>query len=59
VGREEYDFSYTNNFETTLADGFVDGQRAMLLNHHCMYAVGRDIAEGLFVATHLTQACEV
>lgn len=24
-----------------------------------MYAVGRDVAEGVFVATHLTQACEV
>jgi ribulose-5-phosphate 4-epimerase/fuculose-1-phosphate aldolase len=24
-----------------------------------MYAVGRDVAEGLFVATHLTQACQV
>jgi hypothetical protein len=24
-----------------------------------MYAVGRDAAEGVFVATHLTQACEV
>ena len=31
----------------------------MLLNHHGMYAVGRDVAEGVFVATHLTQACEV
>ena len=27
----------------------------MILNHHGMYAVGRDAAEGVFVATHLTQ----
>lgn len=31
----------------------------MLLNHHGMYAVGRDAAEAFFVAKHLTQACDV
>ena len=59
ISREEYDFSYESNFEETLQGGFARGERAMLLNHHGMYAVGRDVAEGLFVATHLTQACEV
>jgi ribulose-5-phosphate 4-epimerase/fuculose-1-phosphate aldolase len=59
VSREQYDFTYENNFEEALARGFSQGQRAMLLNHHGMYAVGRDVAEGIFVATHLTQACEV
>ena len=59
VSREDYDFSYENNFEINLARGFANGERAMLLNHHGMYAVGRDVAEGVFVATHLTQACEV
>jgi ribulose-5-phosphate 4-epimerase/fuculose-1-phosphate aldolase len=59
VSREQYDFTYENNFEEALARGFSQGQRAMLLNHHGMYSVGRDVAEGIFVATHLTQACEV
>lgn len=59
VSREAYDFSYTRSFEDALASGFGNGERAMLLNHHWMYAVGRDAAEALFVATHLTQACEV
>ena len=59
ISREEYDFTYESNFEETLANGFKDGQRAMLLNHHGMYAVGRDVAEGIFVASHVTQACEV
>lgn len=59
VSREDYDFSYEDSFETNLARGFANGERAMLLNHHGMYAVGRDVAEALFVATHLTQACEV
>ena len=27
-----------------LADGFADGRRAQLLNHHGLYAVGRDAA---------------
>jgi len=31
----------------------------MLLNHHGMYAVGRDAAEAFFVAKHVTQACDV
>ena len=48
VSREDYDFSYESNFEETLQQGFAEGQRAMLLNHHGMYAVGRDVAEGLF-----------
>jgi ribulose-5-phosphate 4-epimerase/fuculose-1-phosphate aldolase len=59
VSREEYDFTYETSFEESLAQGFAAGQRAMLLNHHGMYAVGRDAAEAIFVATHLTQACEV
>lgn len=55
VSREEYDFSYESSFESTLSAGFANGKRAMILNHHGMYAVGRDAAEGVFVATHLTQ----
>jgi ribulose-5-phosphate 4-epimerase/fuculose-1-phosphate aldolase len=59
VSREEYDFSYENSFEESLRRGFSDGKRAMLLNHHGMYAGGRDAAEAFFVAKHLTQACDV
>merc|ERR1719401_3102536 len=59
ISREGYDFTYENSFEDGLRRGFCDGQRAMLLNHHGMYAVGRDAAEAFFVAKHLTQACEV
>merc|ERR1711991_965842 len=59
VSREGYDFSYENSFEDGLRKGFANGQRAMLLNHHGMYAVGRDAAEAFFVAKHLTQACDV
>ena len=59
VSREDYDFTYEESFESTLAQGFQRGDRAMLLNHHGMYAVGSDVAEAVFVATHLTQACEV
>jgi ribulose-5-phosphate 4-epimerase/fuculose-1-phosphate aldolase len=59
VSREGYDFTYENSFEDALIQGFANGQRAMLLNHHGMYAVGRDAAEGFFVAKHLTQACDV
>jgi len=59
VSREEYDFSYESSFEDSLRTGFSNGKRAMLLNHHGMYAVGRDAAEAFFVAKHLTQACDV
>merc|ERR1712151_421036 len=59
VSREEYDFTYENSFEDTLRKGFSDGKRAMLLNHHGMYAGGRDAAEAFFVAAHLKQACDV
>jgi len=59
VSREEYDFSYETSFEDSLRQGFSDGKRAMLLNHHGMYAGGRDAAEAFFVAKHLTQACDV
>lgn len=59
VSREEYEFSYENSFEDSLRNGFADGKRAMLLNHHGMYAGGRDAAEVFFVAKHLTQACDV
>jgi len=59
ISREAYDFSYENSFEDGLRRGFSGGKRAMLLNHHGMYAVGRDAAEALFVAQHLNQACEV
>lgn len=59
VSREEYDFTYENSFEDSLRKGFSDGKRAMLLNHHGMYAGGRDAAEAFFVAKHLKQACDV
>jgi len=59
VSRENYDFSYESSFEESLRHGFSDGKRAMLLNHHGMYAGGRDAAEAFFVAKHLTQACDV
>merc|ERR1712137_1093827 len=59
VSREGYDFTYENSFEDSLRRGLGAGQRAMLLNHHGMYAVGRDAAEAFFVAKHLTQACDV
>merc|ERR1712151_1101812 len=59
ISREDYDFTYENSFEDSLRKGFSDGKRAMLLNHHGMYAVGRDAAEAFFVAKHLKQACDV
>jgi len=59
VSRETYDFTYENSFESSLQKGFSGGKRAMLLNHHGMYAIGRDAAEAFFVAKHVTQACEV
>jgi len=59
VSREGYDFSYETSFEDSLRVGFADGKRAMLLNHHGMYAGGRDGAEAFIVAKHLTQACDV
>merc|ERR1712032_1168317 len=59
VSRESYDFTYEGSFEASLQKGFNGGKRAMLLNHHGMYAVGRDAAEAFFVAKHLTQACDV
>merc|ERR1712050_87316 len=59
VSREEYDFSYESSFEDSLRKGFANGKRAMLLNHHGMYAGGRDGAEAFFVAMHLKQACDV
>lgn len=59
VSRENYDFTYEGSFEASLQKGFSGGKRAMLLNHHGMYAVGRDAAEAFFVAKHVTQACDV
>eukprot|EP00933_Yihiella_yeosuensis_P061985 TRINITY_DN64881_c0_g1_i1.p1 TRINITY_DN64881_c0_g1~~TRINITY_DN64881_c0_g1_i1.p1 ORF type:complete len:325 (+),score=67.61 TRINITY_DN64881_c0_g1_i1:27-1001(+) len=59
ISRESYDFTYETSFEDSLQKGFSGGKRAMLLNHHGMYAIGRDAAEAFFVAKHLTQACDV
>jgi len=59
VSRESYDFTYEGSFEESLQRGFSGGKRAMLLNHHGLYAVGRDAAEAFFVAKHVTQACDV
>eukprot|EP00405_Crypthecodinium_cohnii_P036511 CAMPEP_0206548904 /NCGR_PEP_ID=MMETSP0325_2-20121206/14152_1 /ASSEMBLY_ACC=CAM_ASM_000347 /TAXON_ID=2866 /ORGANISM="Crypthecodinium cohnii, Strain Seligo" /LENGTH=333 /DNA_ID=CAMNT_0054048455 /DNA_START=26 /DNA_END=1027 /DNA_ORIENTATION=+ len=59
VSREAYDFTYENSFADSLRRGFSNGKRAMLLNHHGLYAVGRDAAEAFFVAKHVKQACDV
>merc|ERR1711963_157800 len=59
ISREGYDFTYESSFEESLRKGFDGGKRAMILNHHGMYAVGRDAAEAFFVAKHLKQACDV
>merc|ERR1711879_702481 len=53
------DFTYEGSFEESLQRGFSNGKRAMLLNHHGLYTVGRDAAEAFFVAKHVTQACDV
>merc|ERR1712137_497507 len=51
VSRGGYDFTYENSFEDSLRRGLGAGQRAMLLNHHGMYAVGRDAAEATWPST--------
>merc|ERR1712241_1456661 len=55
VSREDLTFKHEDSFEESLRQGFADGKRAMLLNHHGLYAGGRDGAEAFFVAKHFTQ----
>jgi ribulose-5-phosphate 4-epimerase/fuculose-1-phosphate aldolase len=38
---------------------FATGKRTVMLDHHGLYAVGRDAAEAWFVTFHLQQACIV
>jgi len=59
VGRYKYDFSYTDEFEQGIADQFAAGKRAVMLDHHGLYAVGDSARESWFVTFHLHQACEV
>ncbi|KAG5182565.1 class II aldolase/adducin N-terminal [Tribonema minus] len=55
----KYDFSYGGDFEGAMANGFKGFTRAMLLEHHGMYTVGRTAAEAFFVTFYINQACEV
>jgi len=59
IGRYKYDFSYADEFESAIADQFAAGKRAIILNHHGLYAVGVDARDAFFVTFHLKQACEV
>lgn len=59
IGRYKYDFSYAEEFETAIAEQFASGKRAIILNHHGLYAVGADARDAWFVTFHLRQACEV
>mmetsp|Transcript_56137 Transcript_56137/g.109903 ORF Transcript_56137/g.109903 Transcript_56137/m.109903 type:complete len:337 (+) Transcript_56137:139-1149(+) len=59
LSRYKYDFAYGDSFEAHLAEGFANGKRAMLLDHHGMYTVGRTVAEAFFVVFYITQAATV
>ena len=59
VGRYKYDFSYGDDFEDAIAEQFGQGKRAVLLEHHGIYAVGTSAMESFFVLFHVNQACEV
>ena len=59
IGRYKYDFSYESEFEDAIAHQFASGKRAVMLDHHGLYAVGRSAQEAWFVTFHLHQACEV
>ena len=48
-----------DEFERAIADQFASGKRAIILNHHGLYAVGANAADAWFVTFHLKQACEV
>ena len=59
IGRYKYDFSYESEFEDEIAGQFASGKRAVMLDHHGLYAVGKSAQESWFVTFHLHQACEV
>ena len=59
IGRYKYDFAYGDEFEGAIADQFAAGKRAVMLDHHGLYAVGASARESWFVVFHLHQACEV
>ena len=59
VGSYKYDFSYESDFEDAIAAQFAEGRRAIMLEHHGLYAVGASAREAWFVTFHLNQACEV
>jgi len=59
AGRYKYDFSYGSEFEDAIAAQFGEGKRAVMLEHHGLYAVGTSARDAFFVAFHLNQACEV
>ena len=48
--------SDADEFEHAIADQFASGKRAIILNHHGLYAVGTNAAEAWFVTFHLKQA---
>ncbi|EOD22966.1 hypothetical protein EMIHUDRAFT_461189 [Emiliania huxleyi CCMP1516] len=59
IGRYKYDFSYGSDFEDAIAAQFAAGKRAIMLDHHGLYAVGTSARDAWFVTFHLHQACEV
>jgi len=59
IGSYKYDFSYESEFEDAVAAQFAAGKRAVMLEHHGLYAVGASARESWFVTFHLHQACEV
>ena len=59
IGRYRYAFDYEAEFEENIAEQFAQGKRAVMLDHHGLYAVGTSAAEAWFVTFHLHQACEV
>ena len=52
IGRYKYDFSYESEFEDAIAHQFASGKRAVMLDHHGLYAVGRSAQEAWFVTFH-------
>lgn len=59
IGRYRYDFSYGDEFENAIAEQFAEGKRAVMLEHHGLYAAGVSAQDSFFVLFHLHQACEV
>lgn len=55
VGSYKYDFSYESEFEAAIAQQFARGKRAVMLEHHGLYAVGTSARESWFVTFHLHQ----